>query len=274
MLDIRILDVVILLNCNLNCRGCNNFCDHNISGKRSIEDLKQDFINWKDKINPARLQIMGGEAFLHKDLEKIIRSARKNFPNTDLRLFTNGLLLEKHVEIKEVLKETDCMLTISIHSNEKEYLKKLSTNVHKFFGSISKASQKSIVSYGSMYTNDSVKIEFRNMSDHWYQTYQNGVIPFTDNNPKKSWESCYFKYCTQLYEGKLWKCSQIAYLEPLMKRINNTKEWDKYRNIYNPLNYTDDEDKFLDFEQRLKKEETICNMCPANPEILESKSVW
>jgi len=275
MLDLRILDVVVLLNCNLNCRGCNNFCDHNVAGIRSLENLKQDFINWKTKINPSRVQIMGGEALLHKNIYEVIYAAREHFPNTDLRLFTNGLLLNKHKELVKVLQDTNCMLVISVHSKEPKYLNFLSDSVHSIFkGSFKNSETKSLVSYGTVYEKEGVTIEFRDMTNHWYQTYKNGVTPYQDNDPKKSWEACYFKYCTQLYDGKLWKCSQIAYLEPLMSRINNTESWEKYRNIYKALDYDGSDKDFLDFRTNLNREEFICNMCPANPEMLRSKSVW
>lgn len=275
MLEIKILDVVILLNCNLNCRGCNNFCDHNVSGYRSFEDIEKDFFNWKNKVNPARVQIMGGEAFLHKNLNKIILSARKHFPNTDLRLFTNGLLLTRHPKILETLKKANCVLVISVHSKEKKYLELLYGSLKSVLNEDFKPKkEKSIVSYGKIYEKDGVKIEFRDMTNHWYQTYQNGVIPFEDSNPKKSWDNCYFKYCVQLFEGKLWKCSQIAYLEPLMSRINNAEAWTKYRGIYKELSYDSDKTDFEHFKNNLEKEEYICGMCPANPEIMVKKNVW
>lgn len=275
MLELKILDVVILLNCNLSCRGCNNFCDHNVAGTViSLENIKKDFKNWHNKINPERLQIMGGEPVLHKDLINIIKEARKWFPNTDLRLFTNGLLLYKYPKLFQVLQDNNCMLVVSVHSKNKSYLDKLYTSLQIFLkDTLSSIGKKSIVSYGKIFNINNVNVEIRDMASHWYQTYKDGVVPFNDNNPRMSWEKCYFKYCTQLYEGKLWKCSQIAYLEPLMERINNTKVWEPYRNTYKPLSFTDSEDKFNDFKLNIMKEEHICNMCPSNITILKDKSI-
>ena len=77
----------------------------------------------------------------------------------------------------------------------------------------------------------------------------------------------------QLYNGNLFKCGPIAYLNDFLDKYNlkSKPEWNPYSK-YNGLNPTcteDELDKFLK-----KEEEFICNMCPANPEKMNDKEIF
>jgi MoaA/NifB/PqqE/SkfB family radical SAM enzyme len=83
-------------HCNLNCKGCAHFCPiadkvfaDIIDYEKDLQQLKKMFSNIK------MIRIMGGEPLLHPDIELFISSTHKYFPKTDLRLVTNGLLLNK-----------------------------------------------------------------------------------------------------------------------------------------------------------------------------------
>ena len=84
-------------HCNLNCKGCGHYS--NLEPKalfadfdtyvKDLHDLKKLF--WGiDKI-----RLMGGEPLLNPELWKFIMITREVFPDTDLRIATNGLLIPK-----------------------------------------------------------------------------------------------------------------------------------------------------------------------------------
>lgn len=90
----------ILDHCNLNCQCCDHFAC--IAEKRFVDfdDIKKDVIRMAEilKGDVERIGVMGGEPLLHPDLLKILAEARKHFPNTNVQLVTNGLLLLKQTE--------------------------------------------------------------------------------------------------------------------------------------------------------------------------------
>jgi hypothetical protein len=86
------------------------------------------------------------------------------------------------------------------------------------------------------------------------------MMPYEDNNPRKSWEMCISKYAIQLHENKLWKCPALAYLPMQAEKYNLSEKWNPYLK-YKPLevNCSDDElESFLN-----KEDECFCSMCPA-----------
>ena len=90
MIDIKVLDFPLLSSCNLNCDNCSSYSNLNVEGTvQTLQTARNDFSNWKPYINPLRLQLLGGEPLLHKELKIFIYAAREAFPKTDLRIYTN-----------------------------------------------------------------------------------------------------------------------------------------------------------------------------------------
>lgn len=84
-------------HCNLNCAGCSHFSPIAEPWYESIEDFKHDFNILADKtgkhINTIRL--MGGEPLLHPHVEQFAIITRELFPNSEIQVVTNGILLQK-----------------------------------------------------------------------------------------------------------------------------------------------------------------------------------
>lgn len=88
------LEIGIVKHCNLNCKGCSALA--NISEpevmeidefRTSMERLKELFWGIKD------LKLFGGEPLLHPDLKQLILIARECFPDSNLIVHSNGLLI-------------------------------------------------------------------------------------------------------------------------------------------------------------------------------------
>lgn len=91
-----IIGIPIVEHCNLNCKGCLHFCHH---GQNhcfyNIEQFRQDLRRLHDFFyNITIIRLYGGEPLLHPLLADFIFSARKEFPNAQIELLTNGLLLD------------------------------------------------------------------------------------------------------------------------------------------------------------------------------------
>ena len=103
--------------------------------------------------------------------------------------------------------------------------------------------------------------------DQWfYSIKQRGgkVYPYDHKNPEKS-----FYYCscpnTQLYNGRLWKCPNSAFLNELLYVTDQENDlvWSKYKKQGLPVDCSDDELKT--FCDNSTNHESICNMCTSKP---------
>jgi hypothetical protein len=86
-------------NCNLNCRSCSVFCPIAKEKSISVTDFERDILRIKELTKGGeglkRINISGGEALLHPNLLDLITIARGVFPNTILRIGSNGILLSR-----------------------------------------------------------------------------------------------------------------------------------------------------------------------------------
>jgi hypothetical protein len=275
MYNLHTLEYPIILQCNLACDNCNSFSNIGIKGKRTtIEDFTEHLNNWKNIVNPNRFSILGGETLLHKDLDKMLLVARESFPNTSLNLITNGLLLKYNKHLRSILQKINCRLTISVHSKEESYLKELHLNIQEFFDNKVPENKpiKSKVSFGTEFNILGVTVELRNMTDSWTRLYKEGIKPYHDD-PVIAHKVCRWARCTQLYRGKLWKCSSIGFLKELIDTIDNKDDWIPYLNMYEPLNNTDSIELKDKWFSSLLHSENICSMCPSDPEKIKNKSI-
>lgn len=274
--DIRLLDIPISLDCNLSCDHCNVYSNLKVtSSKQNKQSLEKDLLNWKPFINPLRLQIIGGEPLLYKDLSSLIYMAREMFPKTDLRLFSNGLLLKKNLHLAQVLNDTNCMLVISIHSKNKKYEKLLKDNIKSFIGDYTRYEIKyPTVSFAKTFKKDKFTFELRNMSSNWAKMYDEGIKPF-NSDYIKAHNVCMWSHCTRLYKGKLWKCMPTAHLDDLLNTITNPEDWDKYKNMYTSLSFNDSETVKNNWFRTKDKPESICSMCrEKDTDVIYDKKIW
>lgn len=87
----------ILDHCNLNCQCCDHFACIADKNFVTLQNIEKDVFSMTKIMdgNVNRIGIMGGEPLLHPDLLEIIRLTRKAFPDTNIQLVTNGILLLK-----------------------------------------------------------------------------------------------------------------------------------------------------------------------------------
>lgn len=60
------------------------------------------------------------------------------------------------------------------------------------------------------------RAEIRPSDQEWMRLYRGSgsdMEPFDDGDPRTSWKNCVTRHCTQLFEGKLWRCPPLVYLK-------------------------------------------------------------
>ena len=256
MYDIEQLELHVTHACNFTCEGCSHYSNHGHTGNISLDDCEEWLYGWSKRVKPKTFTILGGEPTLNKDLPEIVYMVRAMFPDptTGIDVITNATGLHLQPRLPQMLVATGATLAVSIHSTEHpNYIKKFKRGY--------KLAKKWKHDLG-------VWVEFWDFTNkEWVRQYKgfgDTMIPYEDNNPRKSWEVCISKYAMQLHEGKLWKCPALAYLPMQAKKYNLSDKWNPYLKYQSlDVDCTDEElEEFLN-----REDESFCSMCPANRDV-------
>lgn len=84
-------------HCNLNCFGCDNFSPLAEPEFVSVEELKRDMTRLAEIFgnNCDYIYISGGEPLMHPEIRSIMKITRESFPESDIYIFSNGILLSQ-----------------------------------------------------------------------------------------------------------------------------------------------------------------------------------
>ena len=182
--------------CNLNCAHCNFFSSlvpPNVEHK-SMEEIVYDLTLLSRYRNYIMdLSFVGGEAFLHPRLKDIILFARKIFPNTKISITTNGTLVDKVKELKDIINENHIVLNVTIYPFKED-----------------------------VWENFSKIREYVPDAHSWVMPVERGFTTKLLSNTAQTdiddsqYSNCFKRiYCNQLKDGKLWICHYAAYLNRL-----------------------------------------------------------
>ena len=256
MYDIEQLELHVTHACNFTCEGCSHYSNHGHTGNISLDDCEEWLYGWSKRVKPKTFTILGGEPTLNKDLPEIVYMVRAMFPDptTGIDVITNATGLHLQPRLPQMLVATGATLAVSIHSTEHpNYIKKFKRGY--------KLAKKWKHDLG-------VWVEFWDFTNkEWVRQYKgfgDRMMPYEDNNPRKSWEVCISKHAMQLHEGKLWKCPALAYLPMQAKKYNLSDKWNPYLK-YQSLDVDCTDEELQEFLNR--EDESFCSMCPANRDV-------
>jgi len=252
MLNVEHLEIHVAHACNLACESCSHYSDQGHKGVVSLEDAERWMAAWSGRIQLGTFSLVGGEPTIHPRLTDFVRLARRHWPDAFLRIVTNGFYLHKHPELPGLLAaDSKARLYFSIHHSSPEYLDKVRANYEML--------RRWMRELG-------VRAFFYHSYKHWRRTYRGSgaaMEPYTDGQPRKSWQHCNAKGCPQLFESKIWKCSPLAYVGMQHAKHGLSDNWTPYL-AYTPLTPESTDDELRAFFA--KEEESYCSMCPAEPE--------
>lgn len=190
------IEVPITDQCNLNCKGCLFACNHtdqleHVPASQVISDLKRMSelfcdIPW--------IRILGGEPLMHPDLLEILNSARCIFPDSEIDLCTNGLMIPKvNDEFCDQLKES----RISIHVSGYK-------PTYGILAQIDEKLRNSGLNYTILKREKFLK----------YYTEESG------HDIEKNFVNCIASGCRELYRGRLMRCSGVIAFEKMNKQFH------------------------------------------------------
>lgn len=240
------LQVILIKTCNFNCKGCGHYANlfnkmpesHNIY---EIGDFKRDIKLISENTEVFRLRMLGGEPLLYPYLIESLEFTRECFPNSDIRLVTNGvLLLKASAELLQCIFENKIGLDISVYKPTYKVKNEIIARLDAF----------------------NIRYDFEGLEEGYIEAFRKNVSLNKINNPQKSFEECPDKQCLTLMQGKLYKCPFEAF---------SYKFFD-YFNISNPCKYGYDiHEERIDWKEQINKMQLFsADACKYCSETIES----
>jgi len=204
------IDIHITDHCNLNCRSCTHFSSIANEFFLDIDVFERDIKRLSELAQQqlGSMFLLGGEPLLHEELIDFFPIARMNFPNTNLIIITNGILLEKQTDrFWKACKRYNIQIWVS------NYRLKLNREI------VEERAKKFNVYIGyTTYGGDSCDMEQDKIWGKWKLDLE-GKQNWVD-----SFEHCSIKNCVTLKNGKLYTCPTLAHIEHFNKFFNKNLE--------------------------------------------------
>ena len=249
------LEADIVHGCNLRCCHCSHFSPYR-KGIVPTEEIVRWLETWSKKIKPNKFFLLGGEPFLHPDLETIIIESSRIWNNSTLEIISNGLLIPQVSQnIFNTLKKAKVKVVISDHSGVDV--------THEKVTAACTCLKKNEISHELCPSNTVWRIHYK-----WDEN--DVLVPF-QSSPHSAWSVCMAKCCPTLANNQLYKCSSLASI------IESTKEgalqptvW-KDALTYNALTPDADANSILEHFCRDAIKE--CSVCPDKYILTEAKQM-
>jgi MoaA/NifB/PqqE/SkfB family radical SAM enzyme len=235
-----LFEVHVADHCNLNCAGCSHFSpladEHFLDVRTYEKDCKRFSELTKGYIHTIRL--MGGEPLLHDKITDIIKITRENFPDSIIKIVTNGILLDSQkAEFWDCCHSNDVVISITSYP--------VNLNVRKIF-ELSKEHDVNLENYSKGY-----RIKFK----------KEAYDLEGKQNKRESFLKCWESDCHHLRDGKLYICPIAAYIKYFNKFFSKNLEIlpEDYLDIYQARNIKE----VLSY---LNKPIPFCRYCKFGPD--------
>lgn len=231
--------------CNLNCKDCNRFNNHNFKGWQRWSDYESVYQQWSNHIGIKQIVLLGGEPLLNPDILDWIYGLNRVF-NRPVQILSNGTHINKVSGLYQALRKNGNWLGISWHNPN---------TLDEFEHEISQFLQGPIVKlpldHPDNHCKDAntvwmdankVKIPLWIQYDFYKSAIQptiNGRLTLHNSDPLLAHENCGFVKSKNYHfiKGKLYKCGPVA-LFPEFDQQHQLEISDQDRaliNSYEPL---------------------------------------
>jgi hypothetical protein len=248
-ISIKRLDFNIAYACNLACKGCISLSDFDRRGVESVDSIEQQCSAWSKRITPHVITLFGGEPLLHPHIHNVIKIIKQHWPESTLRLITNGYLLKKH-DPSKWFDYKPFEMQISMHRRDHQHILKQQIRrileCHKGWKVI-KHNKKGHKDLEFVLPGFSI---YKSNFGHFVKPYRDNVTPF-NSNPETAHSICGAPATPVLYKNKLYKCPPVANILDIIPGYVE----------YEGLGHNSD---LANFIAGIGKPESVCAMCPEN----------
>lgn len=246
--------------------------DYRRSGYVSANEGESWIAQWSKKVYPKVVCLFGGEPLMNPDIYKWIELLRKYWPESTIKLNTNGLLFDKKPDIfNKLIAVQPSELQISLHFRNSKIRKEIinDTIAHlKDLNLIFKPVKTRSPQEQKLFVYKNFNLILAEFGDFVkpYKGYAKSMMPWNSNDIDASHRMCGSPRNPILYKNKIYKCGPISNLKDTLELFNLTHEplWDKYL-AYTGFTVTDDIKELL---ENFGKPEWICSMCSSTNQAL------
>ena len=255
------LETMITQSCNLSCLGCTNYSDLTHSGYVTWDQGRTWIKSWLERIDISDFGIIGGEPLINPECRNWLIGIRELMPNSQIRFTTNGLLLDRHLDLLDLMYELgNVSFKITVHCNNKN-LEDLIQYIHNRFN------WQPVNEFGidRWMGDNNFKFHVKRPST-FVKTYRNdykNMLPW-ESNPADAFANCCQQTCPLLYNGKIYKCSTSGLLEDTIKKVapDLRSHWDQY--IVAGLEANCGDTELIDFINNFGQPHPQCGQCPTS----------
>lgn len=246
------LDIMIAYSCNVSCVGCISISDIKRSGIESFDNISTAIHKWKSVVTPDVVALFGGEPCLHPRLQDICAEVRQAWPESIIRLITNGYLLD-NFDSSKWFDFAPFEFQVSVHrqDHEPEINKKIKNIIqHRHPWTVSKqggTNQHRQITWS--HNNFSI---YKSMFGEFvvpYKKTQDQYLPW-HSDPAQAHKICGSPATPILYKGLLYKCPPVANIIDI-----TSDNWFDYHAV-------DVHDDLKEFVQNIGQPESVCGQCP------------
>lgn len=258
------VEIMVTQACNLSCHGCTNYSDLVHKGYLTWEQGREQITPWLERVTIPDFGILGGEPLMNPDIRNWVIGIRQLLPDAQLRFTTNGLLLEKNLDIIDLLADVgNCVFKIGVHLHDT-----ILENTIQYI--LNRYDWEEVTEFGvkRLKTANNFRFHVRRPDVFW-KTYQNDYANMMPHNsdPVQAFKICCQQTCPLLYNGKLYKCSTAGLLRDTLARFNNPNfaAWEPY--LDNGIGPQCSNLELNNFVTNFGRPSSICSQCPTASDI-------
>jgi hypothetical protein len=240
--------------------------DYMRKGSVSIDEGQAWLEGWSQRLDIGTVCLFGGEPLMNKDINSWIRQTRKYFPQSKIKIITNGIYLKNKNILPELFAVGNVEYQISLHWREGNIFESVKTQLlsqmQKYESWTTIKSDRKEILYA--FTHNTVKVQLA-LFGNFVQPYQGhgtSMKPWNSDDIAVSYSNCGSPRNPILYRNKIYKCGPIANLKDTLEihKLLDDPDWKEYLN-YTGFNSTDDLTELID---NFDKPNRICSMCSKN----------
>jgi organic radical activating enzyme len=262
--SLEFLEIMLTSACNLSCHGCTTFSDLKHQGYVPWSQGKSWLEAWIPRLDIQAVGIIGGEPLMNPHIRDYIQGIRDLLPNAQIRMVTNGLLLNKHFDIVDLLDSVgNAVLKISHHVDDSGLNSTIDQIMqYKPWTPVTEFGINRFVSPSGLRFQIARPIQFVKTFKNEYEN----MMPH-NNNPARAFEICVQKRCPMLLDGKIWKCGTLALTPRILQRMGspNIDSWLPYIDPGLPADC--DEKELQEFVDNFGKPNRACAQCPSTDDV-------
>lgn len=262
--------------CNLTCNNCGTLQNYNFTDTYTWEKNAEHMKKWAEIAYFPHIDLLGGEPLLNPDIYNWGKNVKELWPDSVVKIQTNGTLLhlKRIINVVRKLFDLGVELTVSTHTkDEYELHRQYLWNIVQPFKDKIKIEQTVDRNHDAMdidleqiWVKDGRQIIQHILVDHMFPNYikevKDNTVILDDSDPVESHNSCPFSTaCFTIQDGLFYKCPLVFNYAIMKHRVNYEDRAYPLLDAYEACSPFDPIEKIASFFSNLHKPIEACRLC-------------